>query len=348
MNLRPVRLIAILAIGTAAPLLVPVGVAGAPAAPIDDLKARAEKLESDLNAANSQVAAVGEQLAAAQEQVDAADARIADADERIAAGEARVRELKGLLAERAAAIYRTAGTSSPLEAIDVENANDAGMREKYNDAAAAKDDALVDQLGAAREDLEQQRDEASAARETAAKQRDELQAAKDAADAAAAEQQGLLDQVQGDVEEALRQITVQRAASAPKVGSTTSGGGGPPGLGHGGAGAAAGYASAQVGKPYCNTNPDRFGPNCYDCSGLTYSAWRSAGLTIPAVSGGQGSAFPHVPLGELQPGDLITTSSWGAHVGIWVGGGYVHATKPGDVVKSVGGTGSVVDAVRPG
>ncbi len=347
MNLRPVRLIAILTIGIAAPLLIPVGVAGAPAAPIDDLKARAEKLEADLNAANSQVATLAEQLGAAQKQVDDAEARISDAETRIEAGEARVRELKALLAERAAAIYRTAGTTSPLEAIDVDDANDAGMREKYNDAASAKDDALVNQLTAAREDLEQQRDEAAAARETAAKQRDEVQAAKDAADAAAAEQQGLLDQVQGDVEEALRQLTIQRAAAAPKVGSS-GGGGGPPGLGHGGAGAAAGYASAQVGKPYCNTNPDRFGPNCYDCSGLTYSAWRSGGLTIPAVSGGQGSAYPHVPLDQLQPGDLITTSSWGAHVGIWVGGGYVHATKPGDVVKSVGGTGSVVEAVRPG
>jgi cell wall-associated NlpC family hydrolase len=347
-NLRPVRRIAILTLGLAVPLVVPVGVAGAPAAPIGDLEARAAQLESDLNAANSQVAAVGEQLAAAQDEVDAADARIADAGQRIEAGEARVRELKALLAQRAAAIYRTAGTSSPLEAINAQDATDAGMREKYNDAASAKDDELVDQLGAARQDLERQRDEASAARETAAKQRDELQAAKDAADAAAAEQQGLLDQVQGEMEQALRQLTAQRAASAPKVGGTSGGGGGPPGLGHGGAGAAAGYASAQVGKPYCNTNPDRFGPNCYDCSGLTYSAWRSAGLTIPAVSGGQGSAFPHVPLGDLQPGDLITTSSWGAHVGIWVGGGYVHATKPGDVVKSVGGTGSVIDAVRPG
>jgi hypothetical protein len=38
-------------------------------------------------------------------------------------------------------------------------------------------------------------------------------------------------------------------------------------------------------------------------------------------------------------------------VGIWVGGGYVHATSyrnNPNAVKFVGGTGGVVDAVRPG
>src|SRR6266516_4047299 len=111
---------------------------------------------------------------------------------------------------------------------------------------------------------------------------------------------------------------------------------------------AAAFAQAQVGKPYCNTGA-RFGPDCFDCSGLTTSAWRAGGLEIPTVSGAQGSAFPHVDLGSLQPGDLITTSSWSAHVGIWVGGGYVHATSyrnNPNAVKFVGGTG-IVDAVRP-
>jgi cell wall-associated NlpC family hydrolase len=58
--------------------------------------------------------------------------------------------------------------------------------------------------------------------------------------------------------------------------------------------------------------------------------------------------FPRVPLDQLAPGDLITTSSWPAHIGIWVGGGYIHATHTGDVIKFVSGSGSVVDAVRPG
>jgi cell wall-associated NlpC family hydrolase len=60
--------------------------------------------------------------------------------------------------------------------------------------------------------------------------------------------------------------------------------------------------------------------------------------------------FPHVPLDQLQPGDLITTTDtgWSQHVGIWVGGGYVHATHTGDFVRFVAGAGTVADAVRPG
>jgi cell wall-associated NlpC family hydrolase len=113
----------------------------------------------------------------------------------------------------------------------------------------------------------------------------------------------------------------------------------------GGAGAAVAFAQAQVGKPYCYAGA---GPDCYDCSGLTMRAWQAGGLSLPHFSGAQGSMFPRVPVSQLQPGDLITTSSWGAHVGIWVGGGYVHATHTGDFIKYVAGSGSVVDAVRPG
>src|SRR5262249_8978302 len=170
-------------------------------------------------------------------------------------------------------------------------------------------------------------------------ERDAVAATKADADAAASTQQGLLDQVKGEIEAELKRQTAGRAVSLR----------GPAPLGSGGAGAAAAFAQAQVGKPYCNTS-ERFGPNCFDCSGLTTSAWRAGGLDIPTTSGAQGAAFPHVDISQLQPGDLITSSSWSAHVGIWVGGGYVHATSyrnNPDAVRFVGGTGSVVDAVRP-
>jgi len=143
--------------------------------------------------------------------------------------------------------------------------------------------------------------------------------------------------VKGDVEAEMRRQTAARATAAAPARSMV------PVIGSGGAGAAAAFAQAQVGKPYCNT-AERFGPTCYDCSGLTTASWRAGGLDIPTTSGAQGAAFPHVDLGQLQPGDLITTSSWSAHVGIWVGGGYVHATSyrnNPDAVKFVAGTGSV-------
>jgi cell wall-associated NlpC family hydrolase len=232
-----------------------------------------------------------------------------------------------------------AGGSGPFDALNTDDAKDVTARTKYTDVAADHDQGLVDELTAAKRDLQVQRDEADKARAEATAERDAVAKAKAEADNAAAAQQRLLDQVTGEMEAALRTQTADRAASTPK---------GAPPIGSGGAGAAVSYAQAQVGKAYCN-NSNRFGPDCFDCSGLTYMSWRAGGLEIPKVSGAQGSAYPHVSTSDLQPGDLITTSSWGAHVGIWVGDGYVHATSSRNnpnAVKFVPG-GSVVDAVRP-
>jgi cell wall-associated NlpC family hydrolase len=295
--------------------------------PTTDIRAKAAQIEKDLNASNQQVAALGQQLEAAQAKVDEADARVKVAQDGIS-------RIKSIINGRAASIYKLAGAAGPFDALNAQDAQDITTRSKYTDLANSSDESLVQQLAASRAELDK-------ARASVAAERDGVAAAKAEADSAASTQQKLLDQVKGDIEAELRNQTAARAAGAPKVS-------GPGPLGSGGAGAAAAFAQAQVGKPYCNTGA-RFGPDCFDCSGLTTSSWRAGGLDIPTVSGAQGSAYPHVDTGSLQPGDLITTSSWSAHVGIWVGGGYVHATSyrnNPNAVKFVPG-GSVVDAVRP-
>ena len=325
MTFRPTRILAVLTFGLGLTLLFPGYATGQPTT---DIRAKAAQLEKDLNAANQQVAALGQQLQAAQAKVDEADARVQVAQDGI-------NRIKSMINERAASIYKLAGAAGPLDALNAQDAQDITTRSKYTDLANSSDESLVEQLAASRAELDKARAEVTAERDTVA-------AAKAEADSAASTQQKLLDQVKGDIEAELRSQTASRASTATATG-------GPPPIGSGGAGAAAAFAQAQVGKPYCNTGA-RFGPDCFDCSGLTTSSWRAGGVDIPTVSGAQGSAFPHVDLGSLQPGDLITTSSWSAHVGIWVGGGYVHATSyrnNPNAVKFVGGTGSVVDAVRP-
>jgi cell wall-associated NlpC family hydrolase len=324
MTFRPTRMLAVLTFGLALTLLFPGYATGQPTT---DIRAKAAQLEKDLNASNQQVAALGQQLQAAQAKVDEADARVKVAQDGI-------NRIKSIINGRAASIYKLAGAAGPFDALNAQDAQDITTRSKYTDLANSSDESLVQQLAASRAELDK-------ARAAVAAERDGVAAAKAEADSAASTQQKLLDQVKGDIEAELRNQTAVRAAGAPKVG-------GPGPLGSGGAGAAAAFAQAQVGKPYCNTGA-RFGPDCFDCSGLTTSSWRAGGLDIPTVSGAQGSAYPHVDTGSLQPGDLITTSSWSAHVGIWVGGGYVHATSyrnNPNAVKFIPG-GSVVDAVRP-
>ena len=68
------------------------------------------------------------------------------------------------------------------------------------------------------------------------------------------------------------------------------------------AAAAIAYAEAQLGKPYQYAAS---GPNTFDCSGLTMMAWAAAGVSMPHYSGAQYEGLPHVPLDQLEPGDLL-------------------------------------------
>lgn len=99
------------------------------------------------------------------------------------------------------------------------------------------------------------------------------------------------------------------------------------------------YALAQLGDPYlwAAEGPDRF-----DCSGLVWAAYRSAGYrALPRVSRDQYYATRSrtVPRTGLLPGDLLffaSGSSWTSihHMGMYIGRGrMVHAPRSGDVVK---------------
>jgi cell wall-associated NlpC family hydrolase len=314
------------------------------AAPVDDLRARAEQLEQEIATNGAHVAALGEELNAAQLRVDEAQIEIDAADARISETKAEILRLEDLIDLRAAAIYQTGGVATPPALLDVSDATESNVRRKYGEIAAHRDHELVSDLAIAKDDLEAERAAAERARGRATDERDRLAQAKAEADAAAAEQQALLDEVEGELGELVHQQQAARAASStPASGKSTWSGPAPDP--HGGASAAVAFAQAQLGKPY---EYAASGPDTYDCSGLTMRAWQAGGLSLPHYSGAQASMFPRVPLDQLAPGDLITTSSWPAHIGIWVGGGYIHATHTGDVIKFVSGSGSVVDAVRPG
>ncbi|MEH0937971.1 C40 family peptidase [Micromonospora psammae] len=103
--------------------------------------------------------------------------------------------------------------------------------------------------------------------------------------------------------------------------------------------AAVKYALAQLGDPYLWSAE---GPDRFDCSGLMWAAYRSAGYyDLPRVSRDQYFATRGrtVDRAALLPGDLLffaSGSSWTTihHVGMYLGGGkMVQAPRSGDVVK---------------
>ncbi len=85
----------------------------------------------------------------------------------------------------------------------------------------------------------------------------------------------------------------------------------------------------QLGDPY---RYGARGPDAFDCSGLVYFAYRSAGLSAPRTSQAQYRASQPLSLDSARPGDLLFFSFTGkvSHVGIYLGDGrFVHAPSSG-------------------
>ena len=202
---------------------------------------------------------------------------------------------------------------------------------------------------------EQARQEAAAEAAAAARQRAEQ--AKQAAELAARQR---ADQIKR-AESAARLAAANRAAATTPAAGAANPGRNRPSASTGtpapvnipipptspAAGIAVAEALRQLGKPYVfGTN----GPDTFDCSGLTQWAWGHAGTSMPHYTVSQFSAFPHVPLDQLQPGDLVFFNVDLGHMGMYIGNGnIVQAPRTGEVVKMSPLSGrNVVGAARPG
>jgi cell wall-associated NlpC family hydrolase len=92
------------------------------------------------------------------------------------------------------------------------------------------------------------------------------------------------------------------------------------------------FAQGQLGKPYqwAAAGPDR-----YDCSGLTMTAYATIGISLPhnaALQSGYGTRVPSQAL--LLPGDLVFFGAPIHHVGLYTGNGQmIDAPHTGAVVR---------------
>ncbi len=83
------------------------------------------------------------------------------------------------------------------------------------------------------------------------------------------------------------------------------------------------------------------GPNAYDCSGLTLSAYRQVGVNLPRNSAAQYLVGSKVALRNMAPGDLVFWSRNGTqsgiyHVALYAGNGMIlHAPNPSKSVELV-------------
>ena len=366
MNRRAIRLVIVaLFVATLGAIAAP-GVAIAD--PISDKQAEAQQLEAQISSNAEKLSTLNEQMHSTQIELDQANADIQAADAMVAAAKAKTKELRAEVARRAATVYTQSGTTSGVEELDAQNAQDLSTKQKYSSLAAQRDNEIVTALAKAKEQVQARKADAEQAREVAQNKQDELQSQKDKLDAGQAALNQLNQKVTGElytlVQQAEQERQAREAAAARAQynlqvsaaqqqaaqgntggGDSSSGGGGsatPPPT-SGGVSAVLAYAYAQLGKPYCYAG---VGPSCYDCSGLSMMAWAQAGVSMPHGSYAQQAMFPSVSMDQLQPGDLVF---WDGHVGIYVGSGSVlHAPHTGTNVQITAIWPGVIGAVRPG
>lgn len=129
-----------------------------------------------------------------------------------------------------------------------------------------------------------------------------------------------------------KQVTQVEDTATAGAGGTTSASDPLPASGSE-ADKAVAFAYDQLGCPYLYG-----GTSChpgYDCSGLVQAAWAAAGVAIGRDTYDQWDSLTHVPLSDLQPGDLIFFNGE-SHVGMYVGGGHmIDAPQTGEDVEKV-------------
>ena len=91
-------------------------------------------------------------------------------------------------------------------------------------------------------------------------------------------------------------------------------------------------AKQYLGVPYVYAGEDRSG---MDCSGLTQTAFKDLGISLPRISWQQQKVGTAVPsLAQAQPGDLLLFGQPAYHVAIYLGDGkMIQAPEPGKFVE---------------
>jgi len=173
-------------------------------------------------------------------------------------------------------------------------------------------------------------------------------AARASAVAAVHRQQSYINGLKASIQRILDEQAAARqraaeAAAAQGVATTTTNLPAPPSSTLGGQAVA--IAEQYLGVPYVYGGAS---PSGFDCSGLVMYVYAQLGVELPHNAAAQYSVLPHVPLSDLEPGDLVFFNGLG-HVGIYVGNGtMIHAPHTGTVVQfgSISDEGSIAGAAR--
>ena len=317
------------------------------AAPRKDLN----QVQAQVQDLQMQAEAAAERAGLAQQKLNGISSQLNSIQNRAERERADLRMSMSTIDDIARAAYASGGVDPTLEVLMAEDPAEFLAQAAVMGQLEQTQITQLRQAQTSRLRLAQTEAEISDREGDAQQVRDEMSSAKEEADARLADAQAILATLQEEERQRLARLAEERrqqqiadAAAAAKAAqqaynttsSTTSSsdaaesGGGFSGGSR--AQVAIQYALAQVGDPYSfSANP----PSSWDCSKLTAAAWGQAGVGLTALSYTQWDQTQHIPVSDIQPGDLVFYFGSGAHhVGMYIGGGkMVHAANPSSGVE---------------
>jgi cell wall-associated NlpC family hydrolase len=320
--------------------------------PLSSARSEAAQITAQLQADAARVDSISQQYEAAQGNVQSLDNQVEQIRSTIASDQAQVQADQKNLRQEAIDAYMSSGNDTGIESLFAAGGESAALSSVYRSEASGNISDTIDHLNVAQKALAAQQQQLQVTQAQAQAALNQAAASQQAAEAAVASQEATLSKVKGQIatlvtqQQAAEQAAQHAAfvarlasASAPHP-SNPSNPSNMPNLPNlptaGGASTAVAAAESQIGVPYVWGGES---PGVgFDCSGLTQWAWGRAGVGIPRTAQAQYDAIAHVPLGDLQPGDLVF---WGNgtgdiyHVGMYVGGGdVVAAPQTGEDVQT--------------
>ena len=325
---------------------------GVTAAPIDDARAEAARIEAQLAQQGRLVSELDERYNQARLAADQAAADLVDAENALRVSNDRLAQARARLAGEARDAYIHGGASQMLDQLIRTRGAELGVRARYIETALTEADRALDAVRTAQDAIRRRRAELARARDVSRDAADRLAVDRQAALEAATAQEATLAQVRGEVarlvaedeariaaEAAARARAAAAAATAARRSASTPRAATPvtpapvvgPQPAAEGADLAVAEAERQLGKPYEWAGA---GPETFDCSGLMLWAWRAAGVRLTHSAEYQFRETRRVDLSDLQSGDLLFFGDPIHHVGMYVGGDtMIEAPYTGAVVR---------------
>jgi cell wall-associated NlpC family hydrolase len=303
---------------------------------LDEKRAEARQIAAQIDANDNRISVLDEQYNGAVLRIAELNKSIHEAKQRLNAAKKTRGVLRDQVRSRAAALYMGARSGTLFPELDAQNAQQVASRSSYAAAAAQRDSALLSSLRSATAQLTSRERDLNDALGRANQESQRLSNTKAQINDANVRARQLLANVNSQIQDLViqEQQARQRAAEAAARAEIArkealqrqqqSGGFGnqkaPTNLPapSGAAAIAVNAAKAQLNKPYQYAAA---GPDTFDCSGLTMFAWAKAGVGMAHFAATQYSEFPHVPISQLAPGDLVFYGSPIHHVGMFVGNG---------------------------